>query len=150
MTGDFQARSGREGARFEDFCARLLRGSGFTILGTHVAFDDLGIDVDYEIENRHGVRFFVECKGGRRDRAGAQRTDNVRKAVATGALMKLADPAFTGLVILTTRRAVAGLRSDRMIEAATKYGALRDVIAIEEDDPAEDLARLDALAEARS
>jgi len=63
-----------------------------------VHLKEVGITVDYLIKNENGIVLAVEAKGGdhptRKD-GGAKRTDNVKKAIASGALYKGMYPSST-------------------------------------------------------
>lgn len=133
---------------FEEQCRLILRGLGFTTSEKGRVVDCLGIEVNAEITNAQGDKYWVECTGSwLSKRAGLLRTDSVKKVV-NSALLNLAagvthsceHPPF---LILTSHMPKKSTRGDMMLEVAMSSGAVLDVICV--NDP-EDMQRLASLA----
>jgi len=91
---NFQSESKRSGDEFELFVEEDLISKGGLIVGKNYHVKEIGIELDY-IADLPTRTEYVEAKGGRsggKKRPGAQRTDNVKKAVCNGALLKAHDP----------------------------------------------------------
>ena len=83
---NFQAESTQSGDEFELLVQQHLLNNGYTIISLNTKIDGIGVNVDY-IAEKNGVLEYGEAKGGRsghRKRPGAQRTDNVKKAICNG------------------------------------------------------------------
>lgn len=83
---------------------------------------------------------YVESKGGRDDgkkRPGAQRTDNVKKAIANGALIKLKYPEIY-YVVYFSAKPIIGSYSDEMIKLALSNNIINEVRYLEYDEPSID------------
>lgn len=100
MIENFQAESTSAGNEFEDTVEKHLSLTGNVIEKNYVV-QDTGVEVDFLASNvgvDGKVRLeLVEAKGGRpgdKKRPGAERTDNVKKAVANGAILKFLDPSL--------------------------------------------------------
>ncbi len=63
MITNFQGESSIQGALFVENSLQALRLSGWNILSTKQKIADVGIEVDIVVQNRHGVDFYIECKG---------------------------------------------------------------------------------------
>lgn len=97
---NFQAESKKSGNHFEDMVFEDLERSGYTDIEKHIVLKDLGVEVDFAYETRN-AKVYVEAKGGEvgdKKRPGAKRTDNVKKAIANGALIKSAYPDIQYIV----------------------------------------------------
>jgi hypothetical protein len=71
----------------------------------------------------------VECKGGKegeKKRPGAKRTDNVKKAIANGSLMKKVYESMY-YVVYFSDTPEPGSYSDEMINIALKYKIIDEV-----------------------
>lgn len=111
--GTFQARSSQSGRRFEDECAGLLAACGWSIQKRkHI--DRTGVEIDITASTPGGSLVFVECKGGEQDRPGAQRTDNVLKALGN-ALILHADGLAIPYVVLYSAEPLPGSVSERWL-----------------------------------
>ena len=79
------------------------------------------------------IRDSGEAKGGNpggKKRPGAQRTDNVKKAICNGALLKAVNPNAR-YVIYFSARPKEGNSSDEMIKTALSAGYVDEVRYIE-------------------
>jgi hypothetical protein len=87
---NFQSESKKSGDEFEYFVEQDLLCRGGLIVGKDYCVKEIGIELDY-IADLPTQTEYVEAKGGHtggKKRPGAQRTDNVKKAVCNGALLK--------------------------------------------------------------
>ena len=128
MNPNFQAESTASGKDFEDLVEKDLVTRGYKILDTNVRIEGIGINVDY-IAEKDGVVEFGEEKGGKEGkgkRPGAQRTDNVKKAICNGALLKAQNPDSV-YVIYFSAPPKEGYSSHQMIETAIKAGYVDEV-----------------------
>lgn len=105
---NFQAESKIAGDEFEDVVEEHLNETG-TVMYKNYPVPETGVEVDFvQMETIHGeVRMvFVEAKGGKpgdKKRPGAERTDNVKKAVANGAILKFVYPDLRYVVYFSAR-----------------------------------------------
>jgi predicted AAA+ superfamily ATPase len=97
---NFQAESKKSGDDFEALVLADLKKSGHKDIEEHIILDDLGIEVDFAYQTNYS-KVYVEAKGGEsgpKKRPGAKRTDNVKKAIANGALIKASYPDIQYIV----------------------------------------------------
>lgn len=135
MKSNFQAESTSSGKDFESLVEGDLIARGYKILSTNTLIDGIGVNVDY-IAEKNGVVEYGEAKGGRKGkgkRPGAQRTDNVKKAICNGALLKAKGPDST-YVIYFSAPPKKGNSSYQMIETAIKAGYVDEVRFLEHND----------------
>ena len=128
VSKDFQSESTASGKEYERIVKKDLISRGYTILETNVKIPDIGINVDY-IAEKDGVIEYGEDNGGKpgsKKRPGAQRTDNVKKAIANGALLKVEYPDRK-YVIYFSAPPKEGNSSDEMIRTAIKAGYVDEV-----------------------
>lgn len=128
VSKNFQAESTASGDEFERIVNEDLISKGYTILETNVKIADIGINVDY-IAEKDGVKEYGEDKGGKsggKKRPGAQRTDNVKKAICNGALLKAKYPDAK-YVIYFSAKPKEGNSSDEMIKTAIAAGYVDEV-----------------------
>lgn len=128
VSKNFQAESTASGDEFERIVNEDLISKGYTILETNVKIPDIGINVDY-IAEKDGVKEYGEDKGGKsggKKRPGAQRTDNVKKAICNGALLKTKYPDVK-YVIYFSAKPKEGNSSDEMIKTAIEFGYVDEV-----------------------
>ena len=88
-----------------------------------------GCEVDFVASGPHMKTIHVEAKGGRKDdkkRPGAQRTDNVKKAVANGALIKTTYPEIN-YVVYFSAKPITNSYSDQMIDTALCHKIIDEV-----------------------
>ena len=87
---NFQSQSKKSGDAFEELVYADLANRGFGPIDRNYCFENVGCEVDFRAHSNTTFEF-VEAKGGlsgEGKRPGAQRTDNVKKAIASGALYK--------------------------------------------------------------
>jgi hypothetical protein len=107
---NFQSESKRSGDEFEDLVLNDLRERGFL----HI---------------KKNVYMPGEAKGGRdedKKRPGAQRTDNVKKAIANGSLIKAKHPS-TYYVVYFSAKPITKSYSAEMIDTALCYKIIDEV-----------------------
>ena len=125
---NFQSESKKSGDEFEDFVEQdLLQRSG-VIVGKNYCVKKIGIELDYVADLPTRTEY-VEAKGGRsggKKRPGAQRTDNVKKAVCNGALLKFYKPEAY-YVIYFSASPKQDSYSFNMIETALEAGYVDEV-----------------------
>lgn len=120
---NFQAESKKSGNDFEDMVLEDLQRSGHTEIKKHIILKDLGVEVDFAYETNYS-KVYVEAKGGERGekkRPGAKRTDNVKKAIANGALIKATYPDIQYIVYFSDLPKF-GSASHKMMKGAVKAG----------------------------
>jgi hypothetical protein len=121
---NFQAESKKSGDDFETLVFNDLRQMGFKRIKRHVVLDDVGVEADFAHKSYTKQQVYVEAKGGERGdkkRPGAQRTDNVKKAIANGALIKAAYPNAV-FVIYFSELPKKNSSSDKMLKNAIRAG----------------------------
>jgi hypothetical protein len=127
LNNNFQAESKKSGDEFEAKVLEDLSIRGFTTIERNYQFKEVGVEVDFRAH--HKERFeYVEAKGGNagdKKRPGAQRTDNVKKAIANGALIKTYNDLY--YVVYFSARPDEGSYSDNMIKTALKYKIIDEV-----------------------
>ena len=127
-TTNFQSESTASGDEFERIVNEDLVSKGYTILETNVKISGIGVNVDY-IAEKDGVKEYGEDKGGKsggKKRPGSQRTDNVKKAICNGALLKAKYPDAK-YVIYFSAEPKEGNSSDEMIKTALASGYVDEV-----------------------
>jgi hypothetical protein len=120
---NFQAESTRSGDDFEDMVLEDLQRSGHQDIKKHVVLKELGIEVDFTYKTTYDT-VYIEAKGGERGekkRPGAKRTDNVKKAIANGALIKADNPNIKYIVYFSDLPK-HGSSSHKMIKKAIAAG----------------------------
>jgi hypothetical protein len=123
---DFQRRASEVGGTFERLAEQALLGAGFAIVQAREALPDLGIEVDFRVQNRQGETLLVECKGSLEGpRPGLKRTDTVKKALCNAFL--LARAGRGPLLLLASHLPEPGSASYTMLQAAGRTVVL-DVI----------------------
>lgn len=122
---NFQAESSHSGYEFEDLVYDDLLSRGFTEIQQDVHMLGTGCEVDFIANSQE----FVECKGGKKGfgkRPGAKRTDNVKKAIANAALIKVRYPNIYYVVYFSSHPKV-GSYSEEMINTALDSGMVNEV-----------------------
>jgi hypothetical protein len=120
---NFQAESKKSGNDFEDMVLEDLQRSGYKDIKKHIILKDLGIEVDFTYKTTYDT-VYIEAKGGERGekkRPGARRTDNVKKAIANGALIKADNPNIKYIVYFSDLPK-HGSSSYKMIKKAIAAG----------------------------
>lgn len=121
---NFQAESKKSGDEFEDIVLEDLHRSGHRDIKRHIVLKDLGIEVDFTYKTKNNTTIYVEAKGGEvrdKKRPGAKRTDNVKKAIANGALIKAFYPEIQYIVYFSDLPK-HGSSSHKMINNAIMAG----------------------------
>lgn len=124
---NFQSESKKSGDGFEFIVLQDLYSRGFTDIEKNVYMPHTGCEVDFVAK---GERFeYIECKGGlegEKKRPGAKRTDNVKKAIANGSLMKKIYETMY-YVVYFSDTPETGSYSDQMLNIALKYNIIDEV-----------------------
>ena len=81
---NFNSPNKKTGDNFENDVVLHLQENNCTDIQTNITIKDLGIEVDISYKENEKL-VFAECKGGK---SGAERTDNVKKALASTPLIK--------------------------------------------------------------
>jgi hypothetical protein len=129
MATNFQSESRRSGDLFEDLVESDLGRIGILEPKKNITLQDVGVEVDFAYTDNIGRQFYIEAKGGEsgnKKRPGARRTDNVKKAIANGALIKAAYPEAQFLVYFSELPKF-GSSSDKMIKNAVRAGYIDGV-----------------------
>jgi hypothetical protein len=125
----FQAESKKSGDLFEDMVLEDLSRNGIKKIDKHVVLKDVGVEADFAYKDTVGRQFYIEAKGGEakgNKRPGARRTDNVKKAIANGALIKAEYPDVN-FVIYFSELPKHGSSSHKMLKNAIKAGYVDSV-----------------------
>jgi Holliday junction resolvase-like predicted endonuclease len=128
---NFQSQSKKSGDAFEELVYADLASRGFGPIDRNYCFENVGCEVDFRAHS--DTKFeFVEAKGGNAGegkRPGAQRTDNVKKAIANGALIKTSNTLY--YVVYFSAKPEPGSYSDNMIKTAIKHKIIDEVRYLE-------------------
>lgn len=131
---NFQSESKKSGDEFESAVLEDLRSRGFSLIEKNVLVEEAGCEVDFVAYGSQWPLEYVEAKGGRTEegkRPGAQRTDNVKKAIANAALIKsVRDNVY--FVVYFSAKPITGSSSDKMIHTALCHKILDEVRYITE------------------
>jgi len=125
----FQAESKKSGDLFEDMVLEDLSRTGIKKIEKHVVLQDVGVEADFAYKDMVGRQFYIEAKGGESGgskRPGARRTDNVKKAIANGALIKAEYPDVH-FVVYFSELPKHGSSSYKMLKNAIKAGYVDSV-----------------------
>ncbi len=131
----FQAESKKSGDKFESLVLQDLKRAGNKYIKRHVVIPEIGVEADFYHLDSIGRKIYIEAKGGEageNKRPGAKRTDNVKKAIANGALIKSFDPN-SQFIIYFSDLPKHGSSSHKMINGAIRAGyvdAVRYLITI--------------------
>lgn len=113
---NFQSESKKSGDDFEGMVLKDLSDRGFVNIKQNVFIPGTGCEVDFLADNKE----YVEAKGGYdggKKRPGAKRTDNVKKAIANAALIKIHHPDIYFVAYFSSKPKKGG-SSDQMIKTA--------------------------------
>ena len=124
---NFQSQSKKSGDAFEELVYADLVNRGFSPIDRNYCFEDAGCEVDFRAHSDIQTEY-VEAKGGEigeGKRPGAQRTDNVKKAIANGALIKTYNTLK--YVVYFSAKPEPGSYSDNMIKVALKNKIIDEV-----------------------
>jgi len=128
---NFQSESKRSGDAFEELVYTDLVNRGFSSIDRNYCFENAGCEVDFRAHSNI-ITEYVEAKGGvagEGKRPGAQRTDNVKKAIANGALIKTYNVLY--YVVYFSAKPEPGSYSDNMIKTALKNKIIDEVRYLE-------------------
>jgi hypothetical protein len=128
---NFQSQSKKSGDAFEELVYADLVSRGFAPIDRNYCFTDAGCEVDFRAHSDTGFEY-VEAKGGlsgEGKRPGAQRTDNVKKAIANGSLIKIYNSLY--YVVYFSAKPDPGSYSDKMINLALKHKIIDEVRYLE-------------------
>jgi len=125
---DFQAESTKSGGEFETQVYNDLVIRQYPHILKNVFIPEAGVEIDFISGNN-----YIEAKGGEsggNKRPGAKRTDNVKKAIANGALLKAIYPDAYYIVYFSAKPD-AGLSAETMINLALAHNIIDEVRYIE-------------------
>ena len=126
---NFQAQSKKSGDEFEDRVYKDLVKKEFDEIQSNVYIPGAGCEIDFlAINNGDNTIEYVEAKGGEEGdnkRPGAKRTDNVKKAIANGSLIKAVRPEVYYVVYFSATPSEG--YATEMIETALKYKIIDEV-----------------------
>jgi hypothetical protein len=128
---NFQSQSKKSGDAFEELVYADLVSRGFGPIDRNYCFENVGCEVDFRAHSSKTFEY-VEAKGGlsgEGKRPGAQRTDNVKKAIANGALIKTSNSLY--YVVYFSAKPEPGSYSDNMIKTALKHKIIDEVRYLE-------------------
>lgn len=126
---NFQSESRKSGDIFEGLVEKDLNRAGILSYQKNLVLKDVGVEVDFAYLDSVGRQFYVEAKGGESKgtkRPGAQRTDNVKKAIANGALVKASYP-YSQFLVYFSELPKYGSASHKMIKNAIRAGYIDGV-----------------------
>lgn len=106
-----------------------LKRMGIKRIKQNVVLKDVGVEVDFVHKDYVGNQVYIEAKGGESGtskRPGAKRTDNVKKAIANGALIKAMYPEIS-FVVYFSDLPKHGSSSHKMIKNAIRAGYIDSV-----------------------
>jgi hypothetical protein len=121
----FQAASGIQGRQFAEQCDTLLEHLGFTLGGRRV-LTDVGVEVDQEAVSPAGVTVWFEYKGSVQGVAGPAPDHTLKKAMASGALLRAQRPS----PVVVPRTCPGGVGA-AMLTQALKLGYFSDVVCLD-------------------
>jgi hypothetical protein len=129
---DFQERSTRVGIGFRKDCEELLSGIGFAFNSKREKLDDFGVVVELIYDNKNGISLFFEAAGTdeeepQSDRPGLERTDTVKKVIATAYFAQIA--TGTPTIVLTSHLPNPDSSSGKMLNMAGR-NVIFDVLCI--------------------
>jgi len=128
---NFQSQSKKSGDAFEELVYADLVNRGFGPIDRNYCFESVGCEVDFRAQSDIQTEY-IEAKGGEfgeGKRPGAQRTDNVKKAIANGALIKTYNTLK--YVVYFSAKPEIGSYSDNMIKIAIKNKIIDEVRYLE-------------------
>lgn len=132
MKENFNAFCRKDGSEYENVVLSYeVANNNAKVLGRDVEIPGSGVEVDaiLFIPDKGGSIKFVQAKGGKPGegkRPGAQRTDNVKKAIADGTLLKSVIPT-SWYTVYFSERPKEGSQSESMINSAIRAGYIDEV-----------------------
>lgn len=124
-----QAAASRQGAEFESAVELLLKVEGWEIKARHWRHPEVDVEIDFVATAPNGQTWWVECKGSwEASRNGLERTDTLKKAIGSAAILRLLDDRYPYMVI-TSHLPRLGTSGDRWLTLAlnTYFDAVRVV-----------------------
>jgi hypothetical protein len=128
---NFQSQSKKSGDAFEELVYADLVSRGFGPIDRNYCFENVGCEVDFRAHSKTTFEY-IEAKGGlsgEGKRPGAQRTDNVKKAIANGSLIKTYNTIY--YVVYFSAKPDPGSYSDKMINLALRHKIIDEVRYLE-------------------
>ena len=125
---NFQAESFKSGNEFEELVKTVITSEEYISIERDYYIEGVGCEVDYKIVYGNRTEY-IECKGGfsgGNKRPGASRTDNVKKAVANGAVIKAVYPDYY-YVVYFSAPPKEGNYADQMLNTALAHGIIDEV-----------------------
>ena len=125
---NFQSQSKKSGDEFEALVLKDLKERGFTDIEPNMYIVGTGCEVDFIARNTEAIEY-VEAKGGLegdKKRPGAKRTDNVKKAIANGSLIKCYYPDMH-YVVYFSAQPDPGSYSEEMLYTALRFSIIDEV-----------------------
>jgi hypothetical protein len=130
---NFQSESKKSGDAFEELVYHDLISRAFDHISPNVYIEGAGCEVDFIAHNSLSNKTeYVEAKGGldgQGKRPGAKRTDNIKKAIANGSLIKAINNDICYVVYFSSTPS-EGYCSE-MIYTALKHKIIDEVRYIE-------------------
>jgi len=126
---NFQSESKKSGDQFESLVLQDLDYRKLKNIQKNVYMAGTGCEVDFVAYTENGFVEHIEAKGGEDingKRPGAQRTDNVKKAIANGALMKAIYPDIY-YVVYFSAKPITKSYSAEMIDTALCHKIIDEV-----------------------
>ena len=120
---NFNSPNKKFGDDFEKDVLIHLKENHCTDIQTNVIMKDLGIEIDICFMKDEKLTY-AECKGGR---GGAERTDNVKKAIASGPLIKKKYPE-SKFILFFSKQPKKNSASYNMIKHYMESGYVDDVV----------------------
>ena len=124
-TNGFQSSSSMQGTAFENHVARTLIAEGYTIVYRAWTHPEAKVEIDFVV-TRQGLEdvWFVEAKGSwLSDRNGLERTDTLKKAIASAFIIGAVDPS-PKFVIAASHLPKAGSAGDTWLRIAIDRGVI--------------------------
>jgi hypothetical protein len=126
---NFQSESKKTGDAFEELVYTDLVSRGYSDIQPNVYIEGAGCEIDFLAYDHPWNKIeYVEAKGGldgNGKRPGAKRTDNVKKAIANGSLIKALHPEVYYVVYFSSTPSEG--YSSEMIYTALKYKIIDEV-----------------------
>lgn len=125
---NFQSESKKSGNEFENLVELDVKSKNGIIIGKDYCIKKLGIELDFIADYPYRIEY-IEAKGGKsgnKKRPGAERTDNVKKALCNGALLKYLQPD-SYYVIYFSAPPKPGSYSEAMINSGITAGYIDEV-----------------------
>ena len=122
---NFNSPNKKTGDNFENDVVLHLQENNYTDIQTNITIKDLGIEVDISYKENEKL-VFAECKGGK---SGAERTDNVKKALASTPLIKKKYPN-SKCVLFFSKQPKKNSSSYKMLKKYMEYGYVDDLVYI--------------------